>query len=72
MVSKLENFPVAVSSICNTHDSVSIPSDPVFVRVYMLLATQIGTYVKFTPKHKATMLAILHTPSATLDWPCCR
>ena len=32
----------------------------------MLLATQIGTYTKFIPKQKATMLAILHVPSATL------
>ena len=27
----------------------------------MLLATQIGTYTKFTPRQKATMLAILCT-----------
>ena len=30
------------------------------------LATQLGTYVKFTPKQEATMLAILNVPSATL------
>ena len=29
-------------------------------------ATQLETYVKFTPKQEATMLAILHVPSATL------
>ena len=32
----------------------------------MLSATQLGTYAKFTPKQKATTLAILHVPSATL------
>ena len=32
----------------------------------MLSATQIGTYAKFTPKQKATTLAILHVPSVTL------
>ena len=37
----------------------------------MSLATQLGTYAKFTLKWKATMLAILHVPSATLaNWPC--
>ena len=37
----------------------------------MLLATQIGTYTKFTPKQKATTLAILHVPShwGMLLWP---
>ena len=35
--------------------------------------TQIETYAKLTPKQKATMLAILHIPSATLaNWPCRR
>ena len=34
------------------------------------LATQLGTYAKFTPKQEATMLAIMHVPSATL--PTCR
>ena len=29
------NFPVAASSTCNTHDSVSIPSNPVYPRVYV-------------------------------------
>ena len=29
---QMENFPVAASSICNTHDSVNIPSDPVYIR----------------------------------------
>ena len=32
----------------------------------MSLATQLGTYTKFTPKQEATMLAILNVPSATL------
>ena len=32
----------------------------------MLLATQLGTYTKFTPKQEATALAILHVLSATL------
>ena len=32
----------------------------------MSSATQIGTYAEFTPKQKATTLAILHVPSATL------
>ena len=32
----------------------------------MSSATQLGTYAKFTPKQKATTLAILHVPSATL------
>ena len=32
----------------------------------MSLATQIGAYAKFTPKQKATTLAILDVPSATL------
>ena len=37
----------------------------------MSSATQLGTYIKFTPKQKATTLAILHVPSATLvNWPC--
>ena len=37
----------------------------------MSLATQLGTYAKFTPKQEATTLAILHVPSATLaNWPC--
>ena len=37
----------------------------------MLSATQLGTYTKFTLKQKATVLAILHVPSATLaNWPC--
>ena len=31
---------------------------------------RIQTYAKFTPKQKATVLAILHVPSATLaNWP---
>ena len=35
----------------------------------MSLATQLGTYAKFTPKQEATKLAILHVPSATLaNW----
>ena len=29
------NFPVAASSICNTHDSVSIPSNPDYTRVFV-------------------------------------
>ena len=33
---QLENFPVAASSICNAHDSVSIPPDPVYVRVFVV------------------------------------
>ena len=38
----------------------------------MSSATQLGAYAKFTPVQKATMLAILHVPSATLaNWPCC-
>ena len=38
----------------------------------MSSATQLGTYAKLTPKQEATMLAILHVPSATLaNWPCC-
>ena len=40
------------------------------MRESMLSAIQIGTYTKFTPKQQATMLAILHALSATLDWPC--
>ena len=41
------------------------------MRESMLSATQLGTYTKFTPKQKATTLAILHVPSATLaNWPC--
>ena len=33
--------------------------------------TQLGTYAKFTPKQKATTLAMLHVPSAILaNWPC--
>ena len=41
------------------------------MRESMLSATQLGTYAKFTPKQEATMLAILHVPSATLaNWPC--
>ena len=37
----------------------------------MSLATQLGTYAKFTLKQKATMLAILDVPSAILaNWPC--
>ena len=32
----------------------------------MSLATQLGTYAKFTPKQEATMLAILNVPSATV------
>ena len=36
----------------------------------MLSATQLGTYTKFTPKQKATTLAILHVPSTSLaNWP---
>ena len=31
-------------------------------------ATQLGTYTKFTPKQKATTLAILHVQSLLL-WP---
>ena len=31
-------------------------------------ATQIGTYIKFTPKQKVTTLAILHVQSLLL-WP---
>ena len=34
----------------------------------MSLATWLATYTKFTPKQEATMLAILHVPSA--NWPC--
>ena len=45
-------------------DSVSIPSDPVYVRVYVV------SYAKFTPKQKATTLTILRVPSATVaNWP---
>ena len=37
----------------------------------MSSATQLGTYAKFTPKQKATILAILHVPSTSLaKWPC--
>ena len=37
----------------------------------MLYATQLGTYAKFTLKQEATVLAILHVPSATMvNWPC--
>ena len=62
----MENFPVAASSICNTHDSVSIPSGPVYARVYVVMRVYvvsypaIGTYAKFAPKQKATMLAIMY------------
>ena len=42
------------------------------MRESALSATQLGTYAKFTLKQEATMLAILHVPSATLaNWPCC-
>ena len=49
---QMENFPVAASSICNTHDSVSIPCDSVHIRDSLCCrrATQLGTYAKFTPK----------------------
>ena len=41
------------------------------MRESVSLATQLVTYTKFTQKQKATMLAILHVPSATLaNWPC--
>ena len=61
---------VAASSICNTRDLVSIPSDPVYTRV-MSLATQLGTYTKLAQKQKATTLATMYVPSATLtNWPC--
>ena len=33
---QLENFPVAPSSICNTHDSVNIPSNPVYARAFVV------------------------------------
>ena len=36
----------------------------------MLSATQLETYTKFTLKQEATMLALLHVPSATLA-NCC-
>ena len=37
----------------------------------MSSAIPLGTYAKFTPKQKATTLAILHVPSPTLaNWPC--
>ena len=36
---QLENFPVATSSICNTHDSVSIPTNPVYARVYVYVVS---------------------------------
>ena len=52
------------------HDSGSIRSDPVYARVYIScrLATQLGTYAKFTPKQKATTPTI---SSVTLaNWPC--
>ena len=32
----------------------------------MSLATHLGTYTEFTPKQKATTLAILHVPSVTI------
>ena len=38
----------------------------------MSSATQLGTYTKFAPKQKATTLATMYVPSATLtNWPCC-
>ena len=41
------------------------------MREFILSATQLGTYAKFTLKQEATTLAILHVPSATLaNWPC--
>ena len=33
---QMENFPIAASSICDTHDSVSILSDSVYARVYVV------------------------------------
>ena len=36
----------------------------------MSLATQLGTYTKFTSKQKATTLATMYVPSAALaNWP---
>ena len=33
---KMENLPVAASSIFNVHDSVSIPSDPFYASVFVV------------------------------------
>ena len=52
-----------------THDSVSIPSDPVYARVYVV--SYPARNLKITPQQKATTLAILHVPSTSLaKWPC--
>ena len=56
--------------ICNTHHSVSITFDPVYGSVYVV-GYPVGTYAKFTPVQKATTLAMLYVPNATVaNWPC--
>ena len=75
----MENFPVAASSkqlaITAKYKSNTpawLSEHPIWFSLWesMSSATQLGTYAKFTPKLKATMLAILHVPSATLaNWP---
>ena len=42
---------------------MTIPSDPAYVRVYVA-GYPASNLHKFTPKQEATMLAILHVPSA--------
>ena len=74
----MESFHVAAPSIqlaitaknkSNTLDSVSIPSDPVYVRDYVVVSTQLGTYVYTkTESHHASYLACTKCYSGKLDF----
>ena len=65
----MENFSVAASSICNTHDSVSIPSDPVYARVYVVGYPARNLHWVYIKTENYHAIAILHVPSATLaNW----
>ena len=57
---QMENFPVPASFICNTHDSVSIPSDP--LSLHESLCRRLPKRYKFASKQSYHVIAIMHVP----------